>query len=194
MTTPTQDLAQQAAALSDMARRGDDIGEAALTIGQAARTQGDAFRFILGEVANTLTVAYGEATMATWAKAVKIGSLSTARHYARITATLGLARCIEYLALDISYSFMRKVVFSLGDDAPAYLDTFAAMPVGSEPPPLPKTDNPRPIVFLDIQDARICDVNVSGGFIVLNVGNGAVDLANLPRDVEYHLIIKEVRK
>ena len=194
MTGTTADLALQAAALADMAAAGHDISEAALTIGQAARTQGDAFRFILGAVGGAMQTAYGEATMAKWARDVKIGSLSTARQYVRIVRALGLTSCIQYLAKDISFTLMRKVVFSLKDDsaAQAYLDAFANAEIGSEPAPLPKSPKQRAAVYLDIQDARICDVNYQAGTVTLFIGAGVDDLTNLPRPGLYHLIVKDL--
>lgn len=189
----TADIVTQAAALDELARQGQDIAEAATSLGAEARTHGDASRFVLGAIALALTTHYGDATMGTWAKSVKVG-VSSARHYRRVVGALGLTRCIEYLALDMTYSFMRTAVFKLGDEAAVeYLDTFANTPAGQEPPALPDVATPKPSVFLDITDAIICDVNVSGSTVVLRVGNGALDIVNLPRDVEYRLVLKESR-
>lgn len=191
--TTTADIVTAAAALDQLARDGQDIAEAATSLGAEARTHGDASRFVLGEIARTLTTHYGDATMGTWAKSVKVG-VSSARHYRRVVEALGLTRCIEYLALDMTYSFMRTAVFKLGDEAAVeYLDTFANTPAGQEPPALPKTKNTPPETYLDITDALICDVNTADGTIRLSVGNGVYSVVNLPRDRQYRLVLKEAK-
>ena len=62
----------------------------------------------------------------------------------------------------------------------------------NEPPLLPKSLKPRAKRLLDITDATICDVNVSGGFITVSVGNGGLSLLDyIGKPV--HLIVKEVQ-
>ncbi len=192
MSNTTADIVTAAAALDQLAREGQDIAEAATSLGVEARTHGDASRYILGAIADTLTVHYGDATMGQWAKSVKVG-LSSARHYRRVVEVVGLARCIEYLTKDMTYTFVRTAVHKLGDDAAAWLDMFANPVEGKTPPPLPSSENVKPVTYLDITDAMICDVHVSAGTVVLRVGNGALDIVNLPRNAEYRLVIKEAK-
>lgn len=194
MIDETNDLARQALALSEMAAQGVDIWEAAVGFGLSATSQQNLIRYSLGEAGCAIATKYGDASFDDWRKSVRITSLSTAQHYRRIVKTFGLIRCIQTIALDIDYTFMRDIVHALKDStaANAYLDAFIATPSGQTPPQLVKVSKPKAKTLIDINDAIVCDVNAAGGFIVVQVGNGGLNLLDsIGKPV--HLIVKEVQ-